>query len=274
MKNRKNIWKITLSLFISGLLLFSVGCSDDDDTKPKYDIIYGGGVTDIDGNEYATVIIGNQEWTAENLRVTRYNNEDDIPTGLSDEDWGNTTDGAYAIYDYNHFNADGINSPEEMVAAYGKLYNFYAVDDERGLCPEGWHVPSDDDWTQLVNYVVAQGFPNISNASPIVAGNALKSCRQVDSPLGGCNTSEHPRWEWTSKHHGFDEFGFSALPGGSRYSSGSYGNIGQTGDWWESLESSSSFVSSRFMLSNYGDMGRFRSFRGYGHSVRCLRDID
>ncbi len=126
---KKSIKFLVYPLAVIALSLFIVGCSDDD-TKPDSNTVT---VTDIDGNEYKTVIIGDQEWMSENLRVTRYNNQDDIPTGLNNTDWGNTTEGAYAIYDHDHWNAEGINSSEEMVEAYGKLYNWYAVNDSRGL---------------------------------------------------------------------------------------------------------------------------------------------
>ncbi len=264
MKNIKNIWKISLSLLISGLVLFVVGCSDDD-TEPKYDIIYGEGVTDIDGNEYVTVIIGNQEWMAENLRVIRYRNGDDIPTDFSNSDWSSTASGAYAIYP--HDDVDGISSDDEMVAAYGKLYNWYAVDDSRGLCPEGWSVPSDDEWKQMENYV--RGFSN-------EAGNALKSCRQVDSPIGGdCDTSDHPRWDLHNTHYGFDKFGFSALPSGFRSTSGSFSFVGNYGSWWSSTEVSSSLAWRRWLTRNTGDVHRYHKLnKTSGYSLRCVRVID
>ncbi len=230
------------------------------------------GLKDIDGNFYKSVLIGDQEWMAENLRVTRYNNEDDIPQGLSNQDWQNTEGGAYTIYDHSALNTDGINTPEEMVAAYGKLYNWYAVDDNRGVCPEGWSVPSDDDWSQLVDYVVAQGYPNES-ANPNGVGNALKSCRQVGHLDGGdCDTSEHPRWHSDDTHHGFDEFGFSALPGGNRLSNGSFVWVGLYGTWWSATESSGSDAWSRFMFSYYGFVFRNSSIKTDGYSVRCIKD--
>ncbi len=231
-----------------------------------------GTVNDIDGNVYRTVIIGNQEWMAENLRVTRYNNEEAIPTDLSDDDWENTESGAYAIY--SHGSIDGLESDAEVVSAYGKLYNWYAVDDDRGLCPEGWSVPSGDDWTQLVDYVVSQGYPN-EDDTPGGAGNALKSCRQVDSPLGDdCDTSEHPRWNEDDTHSGFDAFGFSALPGGRRWSFGSFSNVGESGHWWSTTKSSWNDPLHRFMRSSFGNVTLNYPNKATGISVRCMRDID
>ncbi len=256
-----------------GSMLFAVGCSDDDSVPAS------GTVKDIDGNEYTTVIIGDQGWMAENLRVTKYRNGDDIPTGLSNTEWGNTISGAFAIYPHEGGNTEddveGINSDEEMVAAYGKLYNWHAVNDSRGLCPEGWSVPSDDDWTQLVDYVASQGYPNEWD-NPNGAGNALKSCRQVNSPLGGdCNTSAHPRWG-PSEHtyYGFDAFGFSALPGGNRHTTGSFDDIGNYGDWWSSSETSSTNAWTRYMGRGDGSVYRHSSNKRAGFSVRCVRDTN
>ncbi|MFM8838128.1 MAG: FISUMP domain-containing protein, partial [Bacteroidota bacterium] len=112
-------------------------------------------VTDIDGNVYQGIQIGTQCWTQSNLKVSKYRNGDNIPTGLSNSAWDTTTSGAYAIYNNDPVN-DGL---------YGKLYNHYAVTDSRGLCPTGWHVPSDAEWTTLENHL-----GGIS-----VAGGALKS---------------------------------------------------------------------------------------------------
>lgn len=144
-----------------------------------------GTVTDYDENVYNTVLIGDQCWMQSNLQTTHYDNGDPIITRLSNDYWMNTTSGAYAIYP--HSQVEGINSDAEMVAAYGNLYNWYAVNDERRLCPEGWRVPSFDDWNQLRNFI-SGGWQQ--------GGHQLKSCRQKNSPLGGdCDTNEHPRWD-------------------------------------------------------------------------------
>ncbi|MFW5725771.1 MAG: FISUMP domain-containing protein, partial [Bacteroidota bacterium] len=233
------------------------------------DVIYGDGVIDIDGNEYTTVVIGNQEWMAENLRVTRYNNGDSIPTGLNNTEWSNTTDGAYAIYP--HVEVEGINSDEEMVEAYGKLYNWYAVGDQRGLCPVGWHIPVEDEWTQLIDYVVAQGYPNEWD-NPNGTGNALKSCRQVGSPLGDdCDTSEHPHWQSNDYNYGFDQFGFAALPGGSRgtWLEGGFEHLTISANWWSSNELSATHAA---YFSIFGSLGNNSHYKRSGFSLRCVRE--
>jgi len=161
-------------------------------------------LTDIDDNEYQTVKIGDQWWMAENLKTTRYRNGDAIPANLDNAQWQNTTSDAYAVYP--HGDVDGINSEEEMVDAYGKLYNWYAVDDERGLCPTGWHIPSDDEWKQLEMYLgmTREDADNPGSISRgIDEGGKMKSIRT--------EPDTHPRWD--SPNEGVtNESGFSGLP--------------------------------------------------------------
>ena len=198
-------------------------------------------VTDIDGNAYNTVQIGNQCWTQSNLKVSKYRNGDNIPTGLSNTDWQSTTAGAYAIYDNNPVN-DGL---------YGKLYNHYAVMDNRGLCPTGWHVPTDGEWTTLENHLGGWS----------VAGGALKSTATQLTPGG-----------WNSPNTGATNIsGFSAGPGGLRGDFGAFNYLGFGGYWW----SSSLIGPNAYLLglgSNDGVVSRGNGYRTDGLSVRCLRD--
>ncbi len=221
-------------------------------------------VTDIDGNIYYTVLIGEQEWMAENLKTTKYSNGVPIEyPGNNNAAWNDNTSGAYAWYD-NDLSWKNI---------YGALYNWYAVNNENALCPIGWRVPSDNDWTELENYVVNQGYPN-SNVT-YGTGNTLKSCRQINSPFGGeCDTSEHPRWNSHGTHHGFDEFGFSALPGGVRWFDGSFLNLGTYSYWWLSIEHSSSLAWFQRMQHSYGSLSRHNVDKSYGFSLRCVRNLD
>jgi uncharacterized protein (TIGR02145 family) len=159
-------------------------------------------------------------------------------------------------------------------------FNWFAVDDERGLCPGGWYVPGDDDWTQLVNYLVDQGFPN--NNALNGAGNALKSCRQVGSPLGGdCDTAEHPRWNYPhNSHHGFDEFGFSALPGGMwgddiglNGDAWGYG-IGLISHFWSATEFGGTTAWYRAIRSWNSNVMRSYTGKNDGYSLRCVKNIE
>jgi len=199
-------------------------------------------VSDIDGNIYNTVKIGNQCWTQSNLKVSRYRNGDTIPTGLNDAQWVSTTSGAYAIYDN-----DSVND-----ILFGKLYNHYAVTDSRGLCPTGWHVPSNQEWTTLETFLGGSS----------VAGGALKSTA-TQPTLGG----------WFSPNTGAtNSSGFSAGPGGQRFRLGDFRSVGNNGFWWSSsLSTPPTWV--RNLNFDYGGIVRNDYFnRPYGFSVRCLKD--
>ena len=244
----------------------------------------GSGVSDIDGNNYPTVIIGNQEWMAQNIRATSYRDGSSIITGLSNSEWQNTTDGTYSVYPDGDI--EGLNSDAEVLNAYGALYNWYAVDDSRGLCPTGWRVPSHDDWTKLEQYICNElGNTSCETKFPYdnttwgwtgtSEGKVLKSCRQVNAHGGGnCATSEHPRWSSHDTQYSTDEFGFSAIPGGYRNSNGSFSIIGSRGYWWSSDEHSSSTAWFRIMSSASGLVSRNYDDRANGFSVRCVREVD
>jgi len=203
-------------------------------------------LTDIDGNVYQTVKIGAQWWMAENLRTTRYRNGHAISTGLDRTAWSNTTSGAYAIHP--HDEVDGINSDEEMVDAYGKLYNWYAVDDHRGLCPEGWRVPTMGEWSPLINYL----------GDWEVAGGKLKSTYTEPDP--------HPRWSSPNKA-ATNESGFSGLPGGGGYSS-----IGRGGSWWSLTEYGTTNALYRYLSYELSGMYGTNSHKNSGRSVRCIKE--
>ena len=154
-------------------------------------------LVDIDGNTYNTVQIGDQCWMKENLKTTTYRNGTAIPNVTDANAWSNVHYGAYVWYD------NDITWKDK----YGALYNWFTTVDANGLCPTGWHVPTNDEWTALTDYIGGTGSPH---------GNELKSCRQMNSPLGGeCNTNEHPRWNASHIHYGTDDYGFSGLPGGT-----------------------------------------------------------
>jgi uncharacterized protein (TIGR02145 family) len=198
-------------------------------------------VTDIDGNLYHTVQIGTQCWTQSNLKVSRYRNGDSIPTGLSNSAWENTTAGAYAIYDNNPVN-DGL---------YGKLYNLYAAMDTRGLCPTGWHVPTDGGWTTLETFLGGSS----------VAGVALKSTATLPTP-GGWN---NPSYVATNSS------GFTALPGGRFAPNQPFFSLVGNGTVWWSSSLFSNYAWGR-VLNQTTHIYRNYFFPPWGLSVRCLRD--
>ena len=195
-----------------------------------------GTMSDNDGNIYKTIVIGTQTWMAENLKTSKYRNGNAIPTNLSDATWQSTTSGAYTIY-----NNDAANN-----TAYGKLYNWYAVADSRNLCPNGWHVPSDAEWTNLVNYLGGSS----------AAGGKLKSTSSL----------------WTAPNTGVtNESGFSGLPGGTRSINGYY-NIGSNGLWWSSTVYSTTNAWYRYLNYSNGVLIRYNYNKQSGYSVRCLKD--
>ena len=192
---------------------------------------------EMDGYSYSVVEIGDQCWFAENLRTTTYADGTAIPEVTDWGTWGGLSSGARSDYGNDAGN----------VETYGRLYNWYAVDDARGLCPNGWHVPTDDEWTELETHVGANGHSGTE-------GTALKS------------TSG-----WYIGN-GTDDFGFSGLPGGYRHSEvGDFFPSGNIGYWW----SSSSNGGDAWCLELNGsrtEIPRYIVSLRYGFSVRCLRD--
>ena len=194
----------------------------------------------MDGYNYNVVTIGDQCWFAENMRTTVYADGTVIPEVTGNGAWQGLSSGARCDYDNNAGN----------VATYGRLYNWYAVDDSRGLCPSGWHVPTDDEWTDLEDYITSQGFAGTE-------GTALKS------------TSG-----WYNDGNGTDDFGFSALPGGYRtYSSGGFFSAGNRGYWWSSSPNGGLAWFRNLNFIN-PDILRYYFNSRYGFSVRCLRDAE
>lgn len=210
-----------------------------------------GGQTSLsyDGRTYDLVEIGGQCWFADNLATDQYRNGDPIPTGLDNTTWQNTTAGAYAIY-----NNDIAND-----ATYGKLYNWYTTVDSRGLCPTGWHVPTDCEWMYM------EGSLGMSVTDQETAGwrgtnegGALKSTTGWTSPNTGATNSS----------------GFTAFPGGYRTSDGSaYSNIGYFGYWWSSTEAGSFYAWGRGLYNVKSNVVRYdTSAKRSGLSVRCIKD--
>ena len=200
-------------------------------------------VSDIDGNTYKTVVIGEQNWMAENLKTTRYATGDTIPKVINKEKWLNLTDGAWAYY----------KNDEKFNEVYGKLYNWHNVVDERNVCPNGWHVPSDAEWKVLADFIIYNGHEGRE-------GLALKS-------INGWNTFDGV------SGNGTDDFGFHALPGGNRNINGNFSNLGKNGYWWSTSEHANPVNAwSRYLYSNNRNIINYEDFKNYGFSIRCLQD--
>jgi len=227
-------------------------------------------VTDIDVNVYQTVRIGSQCWLAENLKTTRYRDGTDINyPGSNNPAWSNDTFGAYAWH----------NNDTTYKNTYGALYNWFAVNNTSGLCPAGWHVPTDAEWCILENYVErnTDSYCNIMtpDVRGINTGRILKSCRTTfgtDVP-SYCVADEHPKWDYHINTFGIDSYGFSALPGGWRVSQ-LYSGPGDYGFWWTASESEYDNSSGirRTLYYEYPSIFRGDSPKSVGYSVRCLKN--
>ncbi len=210
-------------------------------------------VTDIDDNVYQVIKIGDQYWMAENLKVTHYRNGNPITNLTSSNDWTNTNNEAYCVYNNNSSNAD----------TYGNLYNWYAVDNSRGLPPEGWHVPSDEEIKQLEMYI---GMSE-SEANSIEWRGTNEGSKLADRDDLWSNGSLETDAD-------FGDSGFSFLPGGYRSSNvyGSYYDINNKGCFWSSTDGSSDTAWSRGLNHSNSKVGRIDYNKNNGFSVRCIRD--
>ena len=234
--------KILIGFIAIGLLTF-VGCGkEEDDFTTAISIEHGEGATDIDGNTYKSVIIGAQEWMAENLRTTKYSDGTTIPNVTGDTEWNNDTIGAWCHY----------NNDDKYEDVYGKLYNWHAVETGK-LCPVGWHVPTDAEWGVLINYLTANGHRGKE-------GTALKATSGWDNKDDG------------TSGNGTDDYGWNGLPGGYRYNDGFFNYIGSNGYWWSSSQKYTYSAWFRNMYYNDDFVSRGNDYKRYGFSVRCLRD--
>jgi uncharacterized protein (TIGR02145 family) len=172
-----------------------------------------------------------------NLDVAFYRNGDPIPQVTDPNTWINLTTGAWCYY----------NNDPILGAKYGKLYNLYAVNDPRGLAPQGWHIPSDAEWTTLANTLGGES----------VAGGKMKE-------PGTAN--------WTINAGADNSSGFAALPGGSRYGNGIFNDVGIRSSWWSTTEYGTTSAWYRALNYSSDNIFRYNFIKQYGFSVRCLRD--
>jgi uncharacterized protein (TIGR02145 family) len=238
MKKRNNL---LYPFIVLGLVfILSNGCSKDDES---------GIVKDIDGNVYHTVTIGTQTWMVENLKTTTYRNGDPIPNVTDATEWENLSTGAYCDYDNTPANGN----------IYGKLYNWYAVDDSRNIAPTGWHVPTNEEWDTLEDYVVA----NLG-----ISGSVAKALASTTN--WAASTEEGAIGNDLTKNN---STGFTALPGGNRYYSGTFSIIGKHGTWWSSTELIANVAYYRLLLYGYSNLDfSIADYKGNGFSVRCVKD--
>jgi uncharacterized protein (TIGR02145 family) len=188
---------------------------------------------------------------AENLKVSHYNDGSEIPTGYSNSEWGWLDMGAYAVYDDDPAN----------IEVYGNLYNWYAVDDERGLCPDGWHVPSDEEFMELEMYLgMSEEEANSTEWRGTDEGSKL---------AGNADLWNNGILENNSE---FGTSGFSAFPAGYRSTNGFYYDIDYRSYFWSSSEFNSYKAWYRYLFYSNSNVSRFTNFKHYGFSIRCLGD--
>ncbi len=250
MKKRKQLIRL-LSIVI---LLFSLvtACDKTDDTGG--DFPSAGTVKDADGNVYNTVKIGTQVWMVDNLKTTKYNDGKAIPNVTDNSEWGNLTKGAYC-------NFDNLESNAKIA---GRLYNWYAVNTGK-LAPEGWHVPTEEDWTILEEYLIANGYnyDGTKDENKIAKSMVSKTGWETSSTPG--TPGAVPR-----RNNGT---GFTAIPGGYRDGGdGYFYNIGKYGDWWSSTEYNEGYAYYRYLSYYHKGLYRDINDKGNGFSVRLVRD--
>jgi uncharacterized protein (TIGR02145 family) len=218
----------------TGITAHSCGATNVHNTTKTY-----GSMTDQQGNVYKTIVIGNQEWMAENLKTSIYRNGQPITNVIDEDQWPVLTTGAWCKY-----NNDILND-----CPFGKLYNWYAVADPRNLCPTGWHVPSDVELTTLTDFLGGE----------TVAGGKMKS-----------TGSQY----WLGQNlTATNESGFSGLPSGIRDNGGTFRELGGYGFWWSSTELFQTPYPVSLYLISFSDNTNMEAVnKTYGFSVRCLKD--
>ena len=267
-KNKRIGFLLSLVVVITWLL---VNCSQEENntTDQNNDPILinnkpdTGTMSDPDGNTYKTITIGSQTWMKENLKTTKYSDSTAIPKVTDDSVWSTLTTPAYCWY-----NNDSVTYKNSC----GALYNWYVVSSEK-LCPEGWHVPSDNEWIFLENYLIACGFNfDGSRTGDRYSNNKIaKSMADTlywvaSSCYGAVGNSDFP-----DKRNATD---FSALPRGCRAAFGQFMDFGEWSYWWTSTESEGDYAWFRYLQKDCPNIMRYNQIdtKNNGFPVRCMKD--
>jgi uncharacterized protein (TIGR02145 family) len=243
----KHIFRVFFVNLLTAIILITDSCKKSEDNTniaPPSET-----VTDLDGNVYNTIKIGSQVWLQENLSVTHYRNGDPVPFIIDNNQWLAADSGAYSNY----------NNDAALVSFYGRLYNWYAVNDSRLLSPVGWHIPTDNEWKILELYLG-------------MTTNQADSVFYRGTTEGG-KLKESGTVHWTAPNTGAtNSTGFNGLPGG--YRSNTFLDKSTNGYWWTS--SKASFDQAIFRSISYDKSGIVRSTyhmnETLGLSIRCVKD--
>jgi uncharacterized protein (TIGR02145 family) len=212
-------------------------------------------VKDIDGNVYHTITIGTQVWLKENLRTTRFCNGDSINTTIPD-----TLDITTESMPKYQWIYDGKGSNN---AKYGRLYTWYTITDSRKICPKGWHVPTDVDWTTLTDYLKNHGNGYNGSIDEIAKSMAAISDWNIDSMSGNIGNDQKSN----------NSSGFSAFAGGYRYGIGIFNGVGIYGYWWSATEDDAKTASYFNLSAHRSNVFRGSTSKQNGVSVRCVKDL-
>lgn len=195
----------------------------------------------LDGNFFSqtlkTVKIGSQIWTSTNLNVAKFSNGESIPQAKNQSEWKKANDDKTPVWCYYEYKA-------ENGVKYGRLYNWYAVSDARGLAPKGYEIPDSSDWNQLIKYC----------GGIMVAGKKLKS-------ISG----------WSNKGNATAPNGFNGLPGGFVIPEGSCHGLGTSGGWWASTAEGENSATVRYLEAEKNTSEAYPDFKSCGFSVRCIK---
>lgn len=230
--------------FLLAAMLFFVSCDKEENGDTGDSVTYGS-VTDVDGNRYKTIVINDQEWMAENLRTTHFDNGTAIPNVTDDNEWSNLSTAAYCWYDNDASYKD----------EYGAIYNWHAVGHPGGLCPQGWRVARNEDWNNLMFFLGAEGHDGKE-------GKALKTTSGWDTHSNGRDGN------------GTDKYHFSALPGGFRHgSSGMTVGAGTNAHFWSSSISDPAETAAwtRSIYNNVDNVRVNSTSHEVGYYVRCIK---
>ncbi len=246
---KQNIYYVLLIGFV---ILGTSACEPDEPANPSNPLngrttaVFNpdknyGTVTDIDENVYKTIVIGDQTWMAENLRVTHYQNGDTIPNITDNEEWAALTSGAYCNYN----NTNDLDT----IATYGRLYNWYAVADSRGIAPKGWRVPGIADWLELIEYL----------GGDTIASKHLK---------------EVGTYHWVDDFATDNCSGFTAIPNGWRYLSESSSRIGSYNALWTASEYDLNQAGFLYLYNFDSKVWKGINYKQNGYSVRLIKETN
>ncbi len=227
--------------------------------QSQIDALQPTSVTDIDGNSYDYLTYGDQVWTVENAEMVTYRDGTEIPQVTDATEWANLTTGAWAFYN---------NDPTKP-----RLYNWYAVmgihdtdpnTPNKEFAPEGWHVPTDAEWTTLENYLIANGYNYDGTTTENMIAKAMASTTGWNSSTNSGSIGNDQSTNNSS--------GFNAFPEGDRHSNGSFVDEGDIAIFWTSTEDDTNNAWNRYLYFNYNDLNSSNSLKQYGFSVRFVRD--